>query len=59
MDGQQYATFVVELLLDKHRDVRRTRIVHVQTAAEERWAGWDKERLLHFIMTHGDLSHPQ
>jgi hypothetical protein len=32
--------------------------VHIQTQSEERWAGWDEERLLRFIMTQGDLSLP-
>jgi hypothetical protein len=45
-DRQQYSTFVVELLLDEHRAVRRTRVVHIQTGIEQVWAGWDEERLL-------------
>jgi hypothetical protein len=48
-----YATFVVELLLDKHGDVRATRAVHVQTATEQRWAGWDEVRLLAFFSHTG------
>jgi hypothetical protein len=59
MERQQYATFVLELLFDEHREVRRTRVVHVQTGAEERWAGSDEERLLRFIVTHSDLSLPR
>jgi hypothetical protein len=59
MNPQHYSTFVVEFLLDEHREVRRTRVVHVQTGSEERWAGWDEERLLRFIMTHDDLSLPE
>jgi hypothetical protein len=46
VDQQPYETFVVELLVDEQRAVRRTRVAHVQTGAEERWAGWDDERLL-------------
>ncbi len=46
---QPYSTFVVELLLDEHRVVRRTRIVHIQTGNEQAWAGWDEERLLAFL----------
>lgn len=45
-DRQQYSTFVVELLLDEHGAVRRTRVVHIQTGTEQAWAGWDEERLL-------------
>ena len=51
VDRQGYETFVVELLVDEHRAVRRTRVVHVQSGAEERWAGWDRERLLRFVET--------
>jgi hypothetical protein len=59
MDGQGYDTFVVEFLKDEHCQVRRTRVVHVQTGVEERWAGWDAARLLRFVVTHGDLSPPE
>jgi hypothetical protein len=59
MDGHGYATFVVEFLTDERRQVRRTRVVHVQTGVEERWAGWDAARLLRFVVTHGDLSPPE
>ena len=58
MDRQAYETFVVELLLDEQRAVRRTRVVHVQSGTEERWAGWDEERLLQFLLAHGDLTPP-
>lgn len=59
VDRQGYETFVVELLVDEHRAVRRTRVVHVQTGAEERWAGWDRERLLRFVVTVPDLHLPE
>ena len=51
-------TFVVELLVDEQRAVRATRMVHVQTGTEERWAGWDEERLLRFVVMHGDFTLP-
>ena len=51
-----YATFVIELLLDEHGNVRRTRVVHVQTGTEQKWAGWDEERLLSFIGPAGPRS---
>jgi hypothetical protein len=53
--AQYYETFLVELLMDEHGEVRRTRVVHVQTQAEERWAGWDGTRLLRFILSHSGL----
>jgi hypothetical protein len=59
MNQQRYATFVVTLLLDEHGEVRRTKITHVQTGAEEVWAGWAEERLLIFIVTHRDRSLPE
>lgn len=58
VDRQQYETFVVELLVDDQRAVRGTRMVHVQTGSEERWAGWDEERLVRFVLTHADLTLP-
>ena len=59
VDRQGYETFVVELLVDEHRAVRRTRVVHVQSGAEQRWAGWDRERLLRFVVTQPDLDVPE
>jgi hypothetical protein len=59
MDRQGYEIFVVEFLKDERRQVRRTRVVHVRTGVEERWAGWDAARLLRFVVTHGDLSPPE
>jgi hypothetical protein len=58
VDRQEYETFVVELLVDDERVVRRTRMVHVQTGTEERWAGWDEARLVRFVATHADLTLP-
>jgi hypothetical protein len=53
---QRYATFHVELLLDEENNVRRTRVVHVQSKREEPWAGWDERRLLDFM--HHAALHP-
>jgi hypothetical protein len=54
METQPYATFVVELLLAGDDRIRRTRVTHVQTQAEEAWPGWDGPRLLEFIVAHSD-----
>jgi hypothetical protein len=51
VNWQPYATFVVELLQDEELNVRRTRVIHVQSQVEERWAGWDEARLVNFIRT--------
>jgi hypothetical protein len=52
---QHYATFIVELLLDATNDVRRTRVVHAQTTAEEAWAGWEEARVMNFFVQHAEL----
>ena len=55
-NGQHYATFTVELLLDQDNGVRRTRVVHVQDDAhKETWAGWEDQRLVQFITGHAGL----
>jgi hypothetical protein len=56
LEQRPYATFVVELLLGQDGGVRRTRVVHVQTGAEQKWAGWDEERLLAFLGPAGPRS---
>ncbi len=48
-DGQHYATFRLELLLDEGNGVRRTRAGHVQSGREVNWAGWQPARLTDFI----------
>jgi hypothetical protein len=57
-DGQHYAVFTVEYLLDKDNGVRRTRAMHVGTQREEIWAGWDARRLLNFIIGQANLAIP-
>lgn len=54
-NGQHYATFKIELLLDERNDVRRTRVSHVQSGAEENWAGWAAERVLRFVAENAGL----
>ena len=46
---QHYATFTVELLLGDERDVRRTRVRHVQGGGEIAWPGWNAARLIDFF----------
>ena len=50
-----HATFTVELLLNKEHEVRGTTIIHCQTRQEKNWAGWDKERLINFMVGAGEL----
>lgn len=50
--GGRSAAFSVELHLDPHGGVARTRALHLQDGAEEEWQGWSAERLLAFFGTH-------
>lgn len=48
-NGQRYATFTLELLLDERGRVRRTRVGHVQSGRETSWAGWGERLLADFV----------
>ena len=48
-ERQHYATFTVEYLLDEENQVRRTRVVHIQSGQEKVWAGWQENRLTNFL----------
>lgn len=58
MERQHYATFTIELLLGGENEVRRTRVVSIQSEAEQAWAGWRGDRLLNFIIEHAELGLP-
>lgn len=49
-NGQHYATFGLELLLDRDNEVRRTRINHVQSGRRASWAGWEAARVSDFVV---------
>ena len=51
-----YASYTVELLLDRENQVRRTRLMHVQTRQETTWAGWDADRMGDFLVQSGTLN---
>ena len=53
---QHYAVFTVELLLDEALNVRRTRVLHVQSQLDQTWANWDGEGLLAFIQENAGLA---
>ncbi|MCA9918122.1 MAG: hypothetical protein KC445_09225 [Anaerolineales bacterium] len=56
-NGQRYATFTVELLLDADNTVRRTRVVHVQDEDRKTsWSGWQPKALKQFIAKHAGLT---
>lgn len=46
---QHYAAFHVEFLLESDNSIRRTKVHHHQTDADDAWPGWDQERLLAFL----------
>jgi hypothetical protein len=50
-----YASYTVELLLDRENQVRRTRALHVQSNQETTWAGWNVSRLRDFLADTGQL----
>jgi hypothetical protein len=55
-NGQHYATFRLELLLDKNQEVRRTRVNHVQSGQKASWAGWTVERLNDFVRENAAIA---
>ena len=55
---QRYATFNLELLLDKSNRVRRTQIVHVQSGEKNQWAAWDESRLISYIAQQSHIKIP-
>jgi hypothetical protein len=55
VDGQHYAIFTVELLLDNTNTVRRTLVKHVQSQLEEKWAGWDGHHLIEYFSDKAGL----
>ena len=57
-DGQHYASFTMQLLLDGANEVRRTRLIHVQTGRTDTWPGWDGTRLLDFVIGQSELRIP-
>jgi hypothetical protein len=59
VEQQRHETFIVQLLMDQRGAVHRTRVVDVMIQSEERWAGWEEERLLRFVVLHGGFSPPE
>jgi helix-hairpin-helix protein len=55
---QRYATFNLELLLDRSNRVRRTQIVHVQSGEKNQWAAWDEARLTSYIAQQSHIKLP-
>jgi predicted flap endonuclease-1-like 5' DNA nuclease len=55
VEGEGLTSFVVELLLDEDRQVKRTKVMQVATGHEEAWTGWQESRLLEFFVKHAAL----
>ena len=53
-----YAVYTVELLLDKDNQVRRTRVMYVQSQQEVTWTGWDEDKLQSFFIDSAQLRIP-
>ena len=53
-----YAVYTVELLLDKDNQVRRTRVMYVQSQQEVTWTGWDEKKLHSFFIDSAQLRVP-
>lgn len=54
-ERQHYETFLLELLLDDDRQVRRTRVSQVRGSQKDSWAGWDPNRLIGWIREQANL----
>lgn len=50
-NGQHYARFDVEFLLEEDNQVRRTKIKHRPDGKEIEWSGWREKKLLKFFAT--------
>jgi hypothetical protein len=49
---QHYENFTVEVLIGASKEIRRVRVVHVQSGDIDTWAGWEAQRLIDFLARH-------
>jgi hypothetical protein len=49
-DGQHYESFIVRVRLHDNGSIRDTRMEHVRTGEVRRWAGWEHNAMLGFVM---------
>jgi hypothetical protein len=49
-DGQHYESFIVRVRLHDDGSIRDTRMEHVRTGEVRRWAGWEPNAMLRFVM---------
>lgn len=55
---QHYANFTIEFLFDDKKEVRRTRVTHIQSGVEATWAGWQTVRLNDFLVRQTHIHSP-
>lgn len=55
---QHYENFTIEYLFNNKKEVRRTRVIHVQSGSEDSWAGWQTDRLNDFLLHHTHVRNP-
>lgn len=48
------ATFTIKFLLDEENEVNSTHIVHMQSAAEQSWSGWQETQLVRFLALYAN-----
>lgn len=48
-------SYVIELLLDKNKRVRRTKVLHVKSNEDQVWKGWESARLLDYFVNRPEL----
>jgi len=54
-ERQHYQSFMIELLLDEDRNVKRTRVVHVQGGEKDSWVGWEPGRMASWLVEKAGL----
>jgi hypothetical protein len=53
--GLENEGFVVDLFLDREKQVRLTQVLHVKTGVGESWEEWDERRLVSFFVEHSGI----
>jgi hypothetical protein len=48
-------TFTTKLVLNEDQEIHYTRVVHLESMAEDAWVGWQGDRLTDFFVRHAGL----
>jgi predicted flap endonuclease-1-like 5' DNA nuclease len=59
VEPQRHTTFTLELLLDEDNNVRRSRIMHIESGEEDTWDNWQDRRLVEFFVQRAGLNIPR